>query len=635
MTCTSKALFLTTTLFASILFAAPKNPSLAFPVITPEFIALEPNILAERFDLIIQGPNGQHFTFTYHGFDVPYLQLNDLGELAEGIYHFDLVARPFLSDEARTDMRQHRDQRTQKTSHHGDLPDEIPLNMSGWFRIQKGAFYVPQSTAAEIQAHLNQTDPQNPYAATDQDQPGRALTLNDNVIVEKSQCLGVSCVVGEDFVLTSSGITDTFRFKENNLRIHFDDNSEFAGYPNNDWRIVFNSSQNGGDSYFQIQDVTADQTPFQIMAGSRNHAFVIDAQGDVGIGTQTPTVELQVRTDNNPVLRLDQSAQSGWQPKIWNVGGNELDFFISETTVSNGGAFRIRAGSTVDTFTLDNGYGVGINTREPDATFHLRGLDGQSYYLLHLEEKNSTAADRDMFELSNVGGSEIQINDTNSNKTWQLKTFSNTDTLSINFVGTTGDEFELSGSGNLNISGDIVAGGTIVDSSDRNIKENFKAINHFDILHKVSNLDIQGWNYIGDLAERRHIGPMAQDFHAAFELGKDDKHISMVDGNGIAFAAIKALKQINDTIDAEIALLEQQSHELNERLLSLEARLKRLNKWRPLYRIAQRSTIHFVVNTTLFQRIIRSIRWNVLLSFCYYRPYFIQQCCWLHPKASL
>jgi len=34
-------------------------------------------------------------------------------------------------------------------------------------------------------------------------------------------------------------------------------------------------------------------------------------------------------------------------------------------------------------------------------------------------------------------------------------------------------------------------------------------------------------------ASNRHIGPMAQDFYAAFKLGTDDKHIATVDADGV------------------------------------------------------------------------------------------------------
>jgi len=37
-----------------------------------------------------------------------------------------------------------------------------------------------------------------------------------------------------------------------------------------------------------------------------------------------------------------------------------------------------------------------------------------------------------------------------------------------------------------------------------------------------------------------HLGPVAQDFHAAFGLGADDKHIATVDADGVALAPSRA-----------------------------------------------------------------------------------------------
>lgn len=40
-----------------------------------------------------------------------------------------------------------------------------------------------------------------------------------------------------------------------------------------------------------------------------------------------------------------------------------------------------------------------------------------------------------------------------------------------------------------------------------------------------------------------HIGPMAQDFNAAFQLGESDRAITTVDADGVALAAIQGLNQ--------------------------------------------------------------------------------------------
>ena len=42
----------------------------------------------------------------------------------------------------------------------------------------------------------------------------------------------------------------------------------------------------------------------------------------------------------------------------------------------------------------------------------------------------------------------------------------------------------------------------------------------------------------------RHMGPMAQDFRAAFGLGEDERHISTVDADGVALAAIQGLHRL-------------------------------------------------------------------------------------------
>jgi hypothetical protein len=49
---------------------------------------------------------------------------------------------------------------------------------------------------------------------------------------------------------------------------------------------------------------------------------------------------------------------------------------------------------------------------------------------------------------------------------------------------------------------------------------------------------------------------MAQDFYAAFGVGEDETHISTVDADGVALAAIQGLYQSLQEKDARIATLE-------------------------------------------------------------------------------
>src|SRR5438874_7913128 len=101
--------------------------------------------------------------------------------------------------------------------------------------------------------------------------------------------------------------------------------------------------------------------------------------------------------------------------------------------------------------------------------------------------------------------------------------------------------------------------GTWASHSDRHVKENFASIDAREVLDKVTRLPIASWNYIAEGAAVRHVGPMSQDFRAAFGLGPNDKTITVVDADGIALAAIQGLHQVVQQKDAR---LRRQAHEI-------------------------------------------------------------------------
>jgi hypothetical protein len=107
-------------------------------------------------------------------------------------------------------------------------------------------------------------------------------------------------------------------------------------------------------------------------------------------------------------------------------------------------------------------------------------------------------------------------------------------------------------------------GGSWQSISDRNLKRNFSAVSGISILEKIAAMPITTWNYRAQDESIRHIGPMAQDFYAAFGVGEDDKHISTVDADGVALAAIKELYSRNRVLEAEVAELQRLVSELSK-----------------------------------------------------------------------
>ncbi len=107
--------------------------------------------------------------------------------------------------------------------------------------------------------------------------------------------------------------------------------------------------------------------------------------------------------------------------------------------------------------------------------------------------------------------------------------------------------------------------------SDRNAKDHFAEVDSREVLAKVATLPVRTWNYKAQDPAVRHIGPTAQDFHAAFNLGENETSISTVDEGGIALAAIQGL---NQKLEAELKAKDARIAELEARLGKLESRIE-------------------------------------------------------------
>ncbi|MGK0457547.1 MAG: hypothetical protein ACJAVE_000519 [Polaribacter sp.] len=191
-----------------------------------------------------------------------------------------------------------------------------------------------------------------------------------------------SIAVGTDAVDGETFGFDTFRLKENNLQIHFDDTS-VAGFASNDWRIKINESGNGGSNYFGIEDATAGRMPFKILAGASDNAFFMAANGDIGLGTDSPLVNLHIVDGDSPTLRIEQDASGGWTPQSWDVSGNESNFFIRDNTNGSTLPFRIKPGAPQNALFIAANGNIGLGTATPNANASLELKSANKGFLLN------------------------------------------------------------------------------------------------------------------------------------------------------------------------------------------------------------------------------------------------------------
>ena len=114
---------------------------------------------------------------------------------------------------------------------------------------------------------------------------------------------------------------------------------------------------------------------------------------------------------------------------------------------------------------------------------------------------------------------------------------------------------------------------------DRNKKENFTPVDGELLLSKIKNIPITEWNYKKCDPTIKYIGPMAQDFYAAFQLsGTDSLGINSICIDGVNMAGVQALEKRTSEMKITIQKIIAQNEQLIEENKKLRERLSNLNK---------------------------------------------------------
>ena len=368
--------------------------------------------------------------------------------------------------------------------------------------------------------------------------------FNEDLIVRGRQCVGLDCPNNPQFFDSEFLIMDPV------ARLTFDDTSNDP-FPKNDWQLLTNDTFSGGIDKFSIKDCglsgpfCSGNEVFTVEAGAPPGALYVDSFGRMGLNTTMPLEELHIIGSRSPTVRLEQTSP----PHAWEIIANESAFFILDD-ISRSFPFIIQSGAARGTLVVGRTKNsVGIGTESPQAKLHVRGEDATpfdgNHIRLRAENLSLTEISRTMVELVNHGGVAIYFEDTSSNLRWQTLALGGE--FFISRLGTGGTEFRLRDTGDLFLKGILTQG------SDRNSKRDIEPVDVENVLKRVADMPISTWSYKTDAQGVRHLGPMAQDFHAAFGLGDDERSIATLDTSGVALAAVQALHARIEELKAELA----------------------------------------------------------------------------------
>jgi len=206
---------------------------------------------------------------------------------------------------------------------------------------------------------------------------------------------------------------------------------------------------------------------------------------------------------------------------------------------------------------------VGVGIQTPLAPMHIYREDATAEFLYLQSDAAGAAQDRAMMFLANNGGIRFEFNNAALGTAWRFQAATgNQDNFEITKVGTGQIELRLDGAGNLDIQG------VLTENSDVNAKQAIVPVDPQTVLRRVAALKINQWQY-RDTPGVTHIGPMAQDFYAAFGLGAAETKISTLDTSGVALAAIKALSAENAELKLRLEALERQQKQLQAEMVKM------------------------------------------------------------------
>ncbi|PHN05124.1 tail fiber domain-containing protein [Flavilitoribacter nigricans] len=358
-----------------------------------------------------------------------------------------------------------------------------------------------------------------------------------------------------------------------NVSLHIRDNFESIRL---DGSSPFISFYNGTD-YRGYLYMTGDQMYLynrkngSIFFGANNAAkMTISNLGDVGIGTTTPNVKLQVREGTvgvgnfnaNTIAAFEKSSGNGYLTVLTGSNTESGLLFGDESSGQRGGivynnastadGLQLRTNGNFTRMVIDNVGDVGIGTTNPIRPLDVKSRNGGDEYGIRMERAGSAVS-------------------------WEMSLFQG--------------EFNFFYNGGITPVAVIATNGTY-SGSDRRLKKNIRP--YKKVLPLLPALHISTFEYTADQEAKPSLGLIAQDVAKVYpEIVRlapnraGEMYLSL-DYSKTGVLALKALQELQEEraaealekekLQAEVQALQSENRELRKRLSDIEAAIARLEK---------------------------------------------------------
>jgi hypothetical protein len=275
---------------------------------------------------------------------------------------------------------------------------------------------------------------------------------------------------------------------------------------------------------------------------------------------------IRLKENNTRIKFDDTSASAGFPNTDWQLTANDSasggrNMFAIDDITDSKTPFLVMGNAPTNSLFIDATGRIGLRTGTPVLDLQITTSNTPG---IRLEQNNTGGFTAQTWD---VAGNEANffVRDVTggSRLPFRIRPGAPTSSVDISASGNVGIG-TASPAATLDVNGDMLVHGTISQLSSRTAKENFQAIDGKMVLAKLEALPISTWNYRGDTPQDIHLGPVAEDFHAAFGLGASDHFVAPTDVAGVALASIKALQEEVRERDARVQALEARLAELED-----------------------------------------------------------------------